>query len=75
LGIDKISPVLVRDVSLPSPFDYRRNALLYISEATPFPDQSDKAYIAAVTDEVERLIRASHGHAAVLFTSYNMMGL
>ena len=40
----------------------------------PFPDGKDRRYIAAVTDEIERLIRASHGHAAVLFTSYDAMG-
>jgi len=75
LGIDKMNIHLVRDVSMPSPFDYKKNVLLFLSENTPFPDQKDKGYIAAVTDEVERLIRASYGHAAVLFTSYNMMGL
>jgi len=75
LGIEKVSPHLVQAVSLPSPFDYKKNTLIYISENTPFPDQKNIAYIASVTDEVERLIRASHGHAAVLFTSYNMLGL
>lgn len=39
-----------------------------------FPNQQDKRYIAAVADEIERLVRMSHGHAAVLFTSYNAMG-
>ncbi len=62
------------DVSMPSPFDHRKNALLYISESTPFPDNKDKDYITAVADEIERLVTASHGHAAVLFTSYNAMG-
>ena len=58
----------------PSPYDYRNNCLLYLSENVPFPKQSSKAYIEALTDEVERLIRAAHGHTAVLFTSYNVMG-
>jgi ATP-dependent DNA helicase DinG len=75
LGIDKMSPLSVRDVSLPSPFDYHKNTMLYISTTTPFPDQQDKGYVSAVVDEVERLIRASRGHAAVLFTSYNMLGM
>ena len=48
--------------------------MLYLSNAVPFPNQKDKQYIAAVADEVEHLITASHGHAAVLFTSYNAMG-
>lgn len=75
LGISRMWEALVLETSQPSPFDYHRNALLYISPNTPFPDQQDKQYIAAVADEVERLVRASHGHAAVLFTSYNVMGL
>jgi ATP-dependent DNA helicase DinG len=59
---------------MPSPFDYKNNAMIYISDNVPFPDNSNKQYIAAIADEVEQLVRASHGHAAVLFTSYNVMG-
>ena len=62
------------DTTMPSPFDYKNNTLLYISDRVPFPDNKDKGYIMAVADEIERLVRASHGHAAVLFTSYNAMG-
>jgi Rad3-related DNA helicase len=58
----------------PSPFDYANNALLYIPENMPFPDPKSKKYLAAVTDEIENLIIASHGHAAVLFTGYDAMG-
>ena len=32
-------------------------------------------YIAAVADETEKLIRASHSHATVLFTSYKVMDM
>lgn len=74
LGIDRVQEHLVRDTSLPSPFNFKKNTLLYLSENVPFPNQQDKGYIAAVADEVDRLIRASHGHAAVLFTSYSAMG-
>ena len=59
---------------MPSPFDHKNNALLYISENTPFPDNKNINYITAIADEIERLVLASHGHAAVLFTSYNAMG-
>jgi ATP-dependent DNA helicase DinG len=45
-----------------------------VSRNTPFPDNKDKHYITAVANEVERLILAAHGHAVVLFTSYNVMG-
>jgi ATP-dependent DNA helicase DinG len=48
--------------------------MLYISERVPFPENKDKRYISAIADEVTQLVKASHGHAAVLFTSYNVMG-
>jgi ATP-dependent DNA helicase DinG len=43
-------------------------------EKFPFPDPKSEWYIAAVTDEIEKLIRTSNGHAAVLFTGYSVMG-
>ena len=73
LGLEKLQH-RITETSKPSPFDHKQNAMLYISESVPFPDNNNKAYIDSVTDEVEKLIRASHGHAAVLFTSYNTMG-
>ncbi|MDR1439327.1 MAG: ATP-dependent DNA helicase [Clostridiales bacterium] len=75
LGIDRVSPMLLSETSKPSPFGYQSNALLYLSENVPFPDNADKRYIAAVADEIGRLVRVSHGHAAALFTSYNAMGI
>ena len=74
LGLDLLPERRLFYTSMPSPFDYENNALIYISENTPFPDNKDKRYIAAIADEIEKLVIASHGHAAVLFTSYNVMG-
>ena len=73
LGLDRLGNRLT-ETSRPSSFNYRENALIYIPENIPFPDNKDKDYISAITDEVERLIYAAHGHTAVLFTSYNVMG-
>ena len=73
-GLSRVKASHMREVSMDSPFDYKNNALLYFSNAVPFPNQQDKHYISAVADEVERLICSGHGHAAVLFTSYNVMG-
>jgi len=67
-------PHKIFNTTMPSPFDYSNNAMLYISENVPFPDNKEKRYVSAVADEIERLVIASHGHAAVLFTSYNVMG-
>jgi ATP-dependent DNA helicase DinG len=75
LGIARMDEHRVMETSKPSPFDYRQNTLLYISNAVPFPDYKDRAYLVAVADEVERLVHASHGYAAILFTSYSAMGM
>jgi ATP-dependent DNA helicase DinG len=64
----------VTETSKPSPFDYRKNALLYINDLMPYPEKDNAKYINALTKEIETLIRVSNGHAAVLFTSYNAMG-
>jgi ATP-dependent DNA helicase DinG len=71
-GIDRQNRVI--ETVKPSPYDYRNNCLLYLSNKVPYPKQSSKTYIDALTDEIERLIIAAHGHTAVLFTSYNVMG-
>jgi Rad3-related DNA helicase len=74
LGLDYLNNRLT-ETSKPSPFNHRENALLYISENVPFPNRRDKQYIDAVADECERLVKVSHGHAAVLFTSYKAMDM
>jgi len=74
LGLYRLPDRKLFETTMPSPFDYKNNAMLYFSEATPFPDNKDKRYVTAIADEIERLVIASHGHAAVLFTSYNVMG-
>jgi Rad3-related DNA helicase len=73
LGLDKLGS-RITETSKPSPFDYRENVRLYISESVPFPDKKNKAYTASLTDEIEKLLHTSNGHAAVLFTSYDSLG-
>ena len=74
LGLKHLPERVLTQTSMPSPFDYKNNAMLYVSNAVPFPNQQDKRYLTAAADEIERLVRMSQGHAAVLFTSYNAMG-
>jgi ATP-dependent DNA helicase DinG len=74
LGLERVGHRLV-ETSKPSPFDYKQNALIYISENVPFPDQNNKEYILALANETEKLLYASHGHAAILFTSYKVMDM
>lgn len=71
MGLDRVRSLM--ETSKPSPFRHRENVLLYISETVPFPNSQDYEYIRAVAEEAGRLIQASHGHAALLFTSYKAM--
>lgn len=52
-------------------FDYKRQALLYISDR--LPDIRLPAFVPAAADEIVELLEASQGRAFVLFTSYNQM--
>jgi ATP-dependent DNA helicase DinG len=75
IGLDLLPAKRLRESTKPSPFNHKENTLLYISENTPFPENGNPDYIASVAGEVERLALASHGHAAVLFTSYKAMDM
>lgn len=55
-----------------SPFDFRRQCLLYIPRHLD-PPSDNPAYADAVADEMEQIVRASRGRAFLLFTSYRMM--
>lgn len=68
-----LDPHSVSEFSCESPFDYQNHTRLYISEMIPSPDMKDPGYIPAVATEIVRLIRAAHGHTAVLFTSYKAL--
>ena len=74
LGIEKMGWKQT-ETTKPSPFDYENNTLLYISENLPFPNNKDYEYIFALANEIEELLHASSGHAAVLFTSYRAMDM
>jgi len=53
-----------------SPFNYVENSLIYTSNRTVYPNYDNELYTKTLADEIDRLIRASHGHTLVLFTSY-----
>ncbi len=57
-----------REVSLPSPYDYREQALLYVPRA--FPEPRSPGYDERLADEAISLCRLSEGRALVLTTSY-----
>ena len=39
----------------------------------PSPENDDEEYYKAIADETEKIIRATNGHTAILFTSYKVL--
>ncbi len=60
-----------RERVLDSPFDFQRQALLYIPPS--LPDPRTPGFAAKAADEVCRIVEATSGRAFVLFTSYQQM--
>lgn len=61
----------VRSATWPSPFDYKKQSLLYLPPDMPVPGQTN--YTAAVIDASIPVVRASRGHAFILFTSHRAL--
>ena len=57
--------------SWPSPYDFERQALLYVPEG--LPDPNSEGYLDAVIEAAWPVVRASGGHAFLLFTSLRAM--
>jgi ATP-dependent DNA helicase DinG len=66
LGIEASEELL-----LPSPFDFARQALLYVPRRMPEP--RSPAFVERAAEEVLLLLERSRGRAFVLFTSYAHM--
>jgi ATP-dependent DNA helicase DinG len=58
-------------LKLDSPFDYQRNALLYLPENMPPPNQP--GYVEAVVACARAVLEASGGRAFILFTSHSAL--
>jgi ATP-dependent DNA helicase DinG len=56
---------------LPSPFDYERNARIFVPQG--LPDPSDERYVDSLLAQVWPLIEAARGGAFLLFTSYRAL--
>lgn len=66
LGLDTVSELI-----LDSPFDYTRQALLYLPQN--MPDPREDSYIEYAAREIEGLLTLIHGKTFILFTSYSML--
>ena len=58
-------------LSWPSPYDFENQALLYVPEG--LPDPNSEGYVEAVIEAAWPVVRASGGHAFLLFTSLRAM--
>jgi ATP-dependent DNA helicase DinG len=60
-----------KEVVIGSPFNYKRQSLLYINKELPPPDkENNEAFCHKSLKVIEGLINASRGRALALFTSY-----
>jgi ATP-dependent DNA helicase DinG len=59
------------EIRLPSEFDFRTQAILYLPQR--MPDPRDDNFAVAASREVIAILRRTHGRAFVLFTSYATM--
>ena len=60
-----------RELRVPSPFDFRANALLYLADDIPEP--GSQGYQKALNEALIGLCTATEGRAMALFTSYSAL--
>lgn len=59
------------ELSLPSPFDYLKQSILYVPPTLPEPNSP--RFVEEIAPEIEKLVGITQGRAFVLFTSYRNM--
>jgi ATP-dependent DNA helicase DinG len=65
----RLGIVKAHEVKLPSEFDYRSQAILYLPKR--MPDPRSPQFVASAGREVIEILKRTRGRAFVLFTSYN----
>ncbi len=62
-----------REIQLGSPFNFREQAKLVLTDGMPDPSAEPAAYESAVVERIQRYLDWTKGRAFVLFTSYRML--
>jgi ATP-dependent DNA helicase DinG len=60
-----------QSLQLDSPFDFKRQTLLFVPDS--FPEPNSDAYLDAVVDTARQVIKYSQGRAFLLFTSFRAL--
>ena len=68
-----VEPGSCRSHIFESPFDFRRNALMYIPEYLPPP--RDRTFVPRMLDAIVPVIEAARGRTFILFTSWDALRL
>ncbi|MCY4477326.1 MAG: ATP-dependent DNA helicase [Gammaproteobacteria bacterium] len=62
-----------RELLVESPYDYQRNALLFVPRDLPVPGRTAEGFTGAVLDAALPVAAAARGRAFLLFTSYRAL--
>lgn len=62
-----------RELLVSSPYDYRRNTLLYVPQDVPVPGRTAEGFTRAILEAALPLAAAAGGRAFFLFTSYRAL--
>jgi len=68
----RLGVVREKTLQLGSPFDYEKQATLYIHEDLPEPNDTNR-FLPAACERIVQYLKQSNGGAFVLFTSYKML--
>ena len=74
-GLEFIPHRLLLESRTESPFDYANHTRLYIPKGMPIPNNDSEEYFKSIADEIYKIIQATNGHTAILFTSYKTLSL
>ena len=74
LGLDEFEEShRVETLQVGSPFNYKKQVTLFLPKTMPHPRREEEGYTRAVIDYTRASLKASHGKAFVLFTSFRML--
>jgi ATP-dependent DNA helicase DinG len=69
LGLTLVEAARLRQLLLPSPFDYRKQAIIGIPIDIPAPKKPE--YLKAMNDFLAEALKVTRGRAFILFTSFS----